>query len=177
MASNLASNKDQLAINKYGVLTGALAVVLGAAGCGGLEQARQSGNEASAIASLRTIVSAQITYSAVCGMYYAPSLRELGARPTAGGEPFLSPDLRSDPVVRNGYTISMSPGPVATDSPASCNGVPAGRALQSFFVTAVPDARGARHFATNGDGKVYVSPASIPVTLTGPPPAPAVEVR
>jgi hypothetical protein len=170
----LGIDKYQLSMNKWTVALAGMLVA--ASGCSRLEQARQSSHEASAIASLRVIISAQITYSATCGMYFAPSLRELGARPTSG-EPFLSPDLKSDPVLRNGYTISMTPGPAATDSPASCNGVAAGRGVQSFFVTAVPDMRGGRHFATNGDGKVYVSSSSIPVTLTGPPPAPAVEVR
>jgi hypothetical protein len=53
----------------------------------------------------------------------------------------------------------------------------AGRGVKSFFVTARPMTPGGRFFATNGDGKVYASTTSIPVTLTGPPPAPAVELR
>ena len=150
---------------------------VGASGCGGLEQARQAGNESSAIASLRVIVSAQIVYSATCGAgTYAPSLRQLGARPT-GYEPFLTPDLSVDPAVRNGYTITMTPGPVADDSPASCNGLAAGRGVRSFFVTAAPATRGARFFATNTEAKVYASTEPIPVTLSGAPPAPAVEMK
>src|SRR5438093_13360162 len=59
----------------------------------GLLRARISGNEASAIGSLRAISSAQSTFSASCGNgQYAKALDVLGSGP-AGGSAFLSPDL------------------------------------------------------------------------------------
>src|SRR5258706_16157260 len=58
----------------------------------GLLRARQSGNEASAIGSVRAINSAEATYAASCGGGgYAQTLTVLGLAP-AGGVPFLSPD-------------------------------------------------------------------------------------
>src|SRR5947199_2985076 len=59
----------------------------------GLLRARISGNEASAIGSLRALGSAQSTFSAsfANGMY-APSLTTLGSGPS-GGSAFISPDL------------------------------------------------------------------------------------
>src|SRR5512140_1822151 len=75
----------------------------------GLLRARQSGNEASAIGSLRAINSAQSTYSASCGNgFYSPSMSNLGTAP-AGGTPFISPDLgAADSVVKSGYTVTMA---------------------------------------------------------------------
>ena len=47
----------------------------------GLLRARQSGNEASGIGSLRAINSAQATYSASCGNgFFASDLAHLGSR-------------------------------------------------------------------------------------------------
>src|SRR5437899_7969142 len=59
----------------------------------GLLRARQSGNEASAIGSLRAINSAQSTYAASCGSgFYSPTLTNLGTAPTGGGYACISPE-------------------------------------------------------------------------------------
>src|SRR5215831_19285169 len=59
----------------------------------GLLRARQSGNEASAIGSVRAINSAEATYAASCGGGgYAQSLADLALAPPMG-VPFISPDL------------------------------------------------------------------------------------
>ena len=74
----------------------------------GLLRARQSGNEASAIGSLRAINSAQSTYAASCGNgFYSPTLTNLGVAPT-GGTAFISPDLSgAASVSKSGYTVTM----------------------------------------------------------------------
>src|SRR5207245_10011238 len=59
----------------------------------GLLRARISGNEASAIGSLRAVSSAQSTFAASCANgLYAQSLATLGSGPS-GGSAFISPDL------------------------------------------------------------------------------------
>ena len=59
----------------------------------GLLRARMSGNEASAIGSLRAINSSQQAYSSSCANgFYADVLTDLALAPT-GGTPFISPDL------------------------------------------------------------------------------------
>ena len=61
----------------------------------GLLRARMSGNEASAIGSMRAINSSQVTYAASCGGGgYATSLANLAAVPTAGGDPFTAVEER-----------------------------------------------------------------------------------
>ena len=60
----------------------------------GLLRARMSGNEASAIGSLRAINSSQQAYSSSCANgFYAKGLDSLGQAPSGGGAPFISPDL------------------------------------------------------------------------------------
>jgi prepilin-type N-terminal cleavage/methylation domain-containing protein len=116
-----------------------------------LNRARQSGYEASAAGSLRTINSAQAAYSAACGSgFFAPSLVNLATSPAAGGAPFISSDLGvSDPVIKSGYVFAMR-GAVAETSPASCNGLAANETLTGYSVTASPIPIGGwRYFATN----------------------------
>ena len=73
----------------------------------GLLRARMSGNEASAVGSLRAINSAQSTYAASCGSgFYAPSLTLARDRPrpwaaaTASSGPTWARTLRSRAVTR-----------------------------------------------------------------------------
>ena len=64
----------------------------------GLLRARMSGNEASAIGSLRAVNSAQSTFASSCGSgFYAPSLVRLATPPTVGGgDGFIGTDLATD---------------------------------------------------------------------------------
>lgn len=139
----------------------------------GLFRARMAGNEASAIGSLRAINSAQTTYAASCGTgFYAPSLANLATAPTSqGGEGFIGPDLGSDPSLKTGYTITLTPGDAAGGAPASCNGAPPGTVVFTYFVAASPaGGSGGRFFATNQGGTIFQSTEEVPVTLSGAPP-------
>jgi prepilin-type N-terminal cleavage/methylation domain-containing protein len=79
----------------------------------GLLRARMSGNEASAIGSLRAINSSQQAYASSCANgYYAPALNNLSA-PAPGGAPFISPDLMGAAPTQSGYNVT--PQGEATD--------------------------------------------------------------
>src|SRR4029077_16649700 len=75
----------------------------------GLLRARISGNEASAIGSLRAISSAQSTFAGSCANgLVAQGLDTLGSGPS-GGSAFISPDLSSSTTVsKSGYSVSMT---------------------------------------------------------------------
>jgi prepilin-type N-terminal cleavage/methylation domain-containing protein len=129
----------------------------------GLLRARMSGNEASAIGSLRAIVSGQASFSSSCGNGgYATSLEDLGTAPD-GGTAFISPDLgKADPVVKSGYEVELvgAEGAVqVADGDATCNGVVAESA---YFATANPQTHngtGTRYFATDTRGTIFQDPA------------------
>ncbi len=71
----------------------------------GLLRARMSGNETSAIGSMRTIHSGQVNYHANCGSgNFASSLVILGTAPTAGSDAFISADLGTTAApIKSGY--------------------------------------------------------------------------
>jgi prepilin-type N-terminal cleavage/methylation domain-containing protein len=110
-----------------------------------LLSARRSGNQASAIASLRTISSSQQVYASTCGNgWYASLLTHLAVPPAAGGTPFISPDLGvADSVVKSGYVVTMAAGSdgIAASLDA-CNLVVAGDLSSTFYATAEPVAVG-----------------------------------
>jgi hypothetical protein len=84
-----------------------------------------SGNEASAIGSLRAINSGQVNFAANCAQgAYAGDLATLGTAPTAGGEPFISADLvptTPPSVTKSGYTVLVTDDTTGTaPTPTAC---------------------------------------------------------
>jgi type IV pilus assembly protein PilA len=128
----------------------------------GLLRARMSGNETSAIGSLRAVHSGQVNFHANCGMgNFGSTLLTLGTAPTAGGDGFLSPDLgKAAPVEKSGYTITMTATGAASAGATACNG---GTLASTYATTANPvtaGSTGTRWFHVNGSGTIYFSAAA-----------------
>ncbi len=122
----------------------------------GLLRARMSANEAAAIGSMRTIVSAQQTYASTNGGF-AIDLAVLAAPCVGSSAGFVSPDLGSTTTEKSGYGVTLGPGVgaplIATDCTAAGNVV-----NTNFYASAVPlslDTSGSRAFATNAGGAVW----------------------
>jgi prepilin-type N-terminal cleavage/methylation domain-containing protein len=131
----------------------------------GLLRSRMSANEASAIASMRSISSAQSAYAASCGWgYYARTLEDLSLAPP-GGTPFVASDLATTNGVKSGYRVAMASDAQAPGGlPPACN---LGTLGTGFHATAIPiPGLGGRQFGTNTDGSIYftVLPAAITIT-------------
>jgi type IV pilus assembly protein PilA len=127
----------------------------------GLLRARMSGNEASAIGSMRAINSAQVTFAASCGGGgYAVDLADLAKPPTASAtsDPFISKDLNANAVKKSGYEFALADGAVVQDvlgTADTCNGA---TSKASYHATAViQPGGGTRRFATNNSGTIYQS--------------------
>ena len=126
----------------------------------GLLRARISGNEASAIGSLRAISSAQSTFAASCANgLYAQGLDTLGSGPS-GGSAFISPDLSSGTTVsKSGYSVSMT-GTAATGSTA-CNNATGLASGYHAWADPLSTSTGTRYFFTNTTGTIWQSTSSI----------------
>jgi type IV pilus assembly protein PilA len=124
----------------------------------GLLRARMSGNEASAIGSMRAVNSAQVTYAASCGGGgYAQSLADL-KKPTAGGDPFISPDLASQGVLKSGYNVGLAAGVNSAAVLTTADTCNATNSFSTYHATATPASvsqTGTRAFATNNSGTIY----------------------
>lgn len=124
----------------------------------GLLRARMSGNESSAIGSLRAINSAEAAYSsATGGGGYAIDLATLAAACPGSSQGFISPDLATNGVNKSGYTVTLADSTVGTPSDVTtdCNGT---TSRTGYFATAVPiniGTTGQRGFSTAAAGTIY----------------------
>jgi type IV pilus assembly protein PilA len=140
----------------------------------GLLRARMSGNESSAIGSMRAINSAQVSYSAGAGQGNYAGTLDILALPcgAAGTQGFISPDLNTNGVTKSGYIVTSVAHP--TDSvagPNDCNGTPT---ITAYYATALPltfGTTGSRGFATMASGTIYftVDGTAPPADGTGSP--------
>jgi type IV pilus assembly protein PilA len=125
----------------------------------GLLRARMSGNEASAIGTVRTVSSAQATFAGSCGGGgYAVSLPDLALAPV-GGVTFIPPDIAAG--TKSGYTMIVGQHATATAvvqaAAANCTAT-AADALAGFHVSNRPVAigsTGVRSFGTDHRGTIY----------------------
>jgi len=123
----------------------------------GLLRARMSGNESSAIGSLRAIDSAQLSYSAACGSNgFADTLPTLGIPAPGGTQAFLSPDLSGavNPQ-KSGYVFALAAGLVSSPGPADCNGTPTETAYYATAIPLTPGMSGNRAFATSSNHVIW----------------------
>lgn len=114
----------------------------------GLLRARMSGNEASAIGSVRAIVTAQQDYFGL-NRGYAATLDVLATTCPALTFPFISSDLPANGALKSGYTFNITPGAGAAVGP---NDVCGAATNLAFYATAVPQTvgtTGTRAFASD----------------------------
>jgi type IV pilus assembly protein PilA len=144
----------------------------------GLLRARMSGNEASAIGSLRAINSAQSTFSSSCAQgAYAGALADLGTPPAAGQQAFISPDVATSAtgatILKSGYNVGLGNGGLmASAGITACNA--AASVYPGYTANASPasSSTGTRYFGTDNRGTIFQHTAAIPVNAavtTGTP--------
>jgi prepilin-type N-terminal cleavage/methylation domain-containing protein len=122
----------------------------------GLLRARMSGNESSAIGSLRAINSAEAAYSSSAGGGgYAVLLAVLSKACPGSSQGFISPDLSADPSTKSGYTITLALGGGAAMATTDCNTTAVNT---GYYATAMPvgiGTTGVRGFSTAAHGTLY----------------------
>jgi prepilin-type N-terminal cleavage/methylation domain-containing protein len=125
----------------------------------GLLRARMSGNESSAIGSLRAINSAEAAYSSSAGGGgYAITLARLAAACPGSSQGFISPDLSADPSQKSGYEITLAASEAGEEmETVDCNDTAVNT---GYYATALPvgiGTTGVRAFSTAAHGTLYVN--------------------
>jgi prepilin-type N-terminal cleavage/methylation domain-containing protein len=154
----------------------AIAGLIAAIALPGLIRARSSGNEASAIASMRTIINGEGAFAASCGGGgYAVALGDLGLPPVAGGDPFIPADLAgASPggTPKSGYefTITGGTGNVVLAAADTCNSS-TNASESGFFAIGDPidDATGVRFFGADHHGQIRQDSAQLADMSAGAP--------
>jgi prepilin-type N-terminal cleavage/methylation domain-containing protein len=146
--------------------------VLSAIAIPGLMRGRMSGNEASAIGSLRAIGSAEAAYASAAGGGYAIALATLATACPGASIGFISPDLSTDPSLKSGYTVTLGDSTVGTPANVTddCNGT---KSRSGFYAKAVPltiGTTGMRGFATSASGTIsFTKNGAAPLETGGTP--------
>ena len=134
----------------------------------GLLRARMSGNEASAIGSLRAINGGEAAFSSSCASGgYAVKLADLAKTPAGSSQGFISPDLYSNAVVKSGYVVTLAKdaaaGVVDIGTGAGTCNTSAANPASSYFANADPvtaGGTGTRFFATDTRGTIFFATAA-----------------
>lgn len=138
----------------------AIILVIAAIAIPNLLRSRMSANEGSAVATLRTLNTAAISYLNSYSAY-PPNLAALGpiasgASPTSTTADLIDSALGKDPATKSGYTFVY----VATGSPTS-----------AYTITATPvtvGATGQRGFFTNQSGVIRVDNSGAATSASTP---------
>ena len=153
----------------------AIISIIAAIAVPGLLRARMTGNETSAIASLKVTTSSQVAYTASCGNGgYAASYAVLGTPPPATTEAFISADLgHATPIQKSGYNFALGAGAGATAGPNDCNGTATNSAWLATAIAQTFGTTGTRTFAVNAGNTIWQSTTS---TAPGEPFTPSATV-
>ena len=128
-------------------------------------RARRTGNEASAIGSLRALNSAQSSYAAGAAKGgYATLLATLATACPGSTAAFISPDLSIDPAIKSGYTVTMAAATVSSPGPNDCNGTATQTAYYSTAVPVSAGLSGLRAFASSASGSIFFNPMGVAPT-------------
>lgn len=124
-------------------------------------RSRMAANETSAVGTLRSVHTAQLTYTLTCGFgLFASSFTALGL---PAGDGFLPDDLTSSPTpLKSGYKYTLQEGPSGLSGLADCHGEPIST---EYYVTAEPfsiGGTGYRAFGSNQASTIWQDTTGLP---------------
>jgi len=123
----------------------AIILIIAAIAVPNLLRSRIAANQASAVQTLRTINTAEVSYASTFGVGYSPTLAALGPAPAAGATAaaagLVDNLLGMDPAVKSGYTSTYTTGGV--DASGITNTYTVGS------VPSVPGTTGTNYFFTD----------------------------
>ena len=156
----------------------AIILIIAAIAIPNLLRSKMAANEASAVGSVRTIVTAQVTYSSSYNSGFAGTLKALSG--PAGGvasctqAELLDPTFNADPAIKSGYSIQMAAASPVTVPTNACGSTTDD---ETFDITAFPvttGTTGQRTFCDDEGGAImfdatgaHTAPAGVSCAADG----------
>ena len=129
----------------------------------GLLRARMSGNETSAIGSMRAVNTSEVSYSAACGhgRIRGPvrDARRAASR-RKPGVPLERPDAVAVSPQKSGFTYTLAAGAGGAAGPNDCNGTATNVTYYTTASPTSPASTGNRAFASNQAGAIWQNVAA-----------------
>ena len=132
----------------------AVVAIVAAIATPGLLRSRIAANEASAISSLRAVISAQLDFGALNGGF-ADDLATLGQACPGTSSTFISSELSVNGAEKSGYSFALEAGAGAVAARVDCFDNPT---VTAYYVTATPvdeGTTGNRGFAGNTSAAIW----------------------
>lgn len=148
----------------------AVLAVVAAIALPALMRARVAANESSAIASIRSIHSAQGAYSTICARGgFAQTLADLAQPPAGSNQGFISATLSANGIFKSGYVANIGPdvGAVAITAPANTCNSSSMAAVSAHFAELHPisvGSTGERSFAIMTSGSIFFRSDGVAIT-------------
>jgi type IV pilus assembly protein PilA len=149
----------------------AIILIIAAIAIPNLLRSKMAANEASAVGSLRTIVTANVTYNSTYGSGFAPTLADLsgvtGAAATCTGAQLLDPTFNAALPQKSGYLFAYTAGSPVT---VPTNGCGLTTDLNTFDVIGYPvtvGTTGQRAFCDDQSGAIMFDPTGTKNTAGG----------
>jgi type IV pilus assembly protein PilA len=150
------------------LLVVAIIAIVAAIATPALLRARITGNEASAVGSLRAIGSAEAAYASACAFNgYATDLSDLVKPPPGSTQGYLSPDLNSNGVLKSGFIVNLAAdnGAVLVMAPGTACNNNVQPATSGYFAETHPASigwSGQRSFGTDTRSTIYFDSTGAP---------------
>jgi len=156
----------------------AIILIIAAIAIPNLLRSRMAANEASAVGSIRTINTAEVTYNSTYNNGFANTLPMLGgaagAMATCNNAEIVDPVLSAaNPAIKAGYNLQLGPGTVAV--PAAPAGCANAGFVDGYTIIAWPvnvGTTGQRSFCSDASGVIQSLPSGIK-PAPAPPSCPA----
>jgi prepilin-type N-terminal cleavage/methylation domain-containing protein len=139
--------------------------ILAAIAVPGLLRARMSGNEASAIGTLRALNSAELAYSVSAAKgAFATQFATLVLPCPGSTIGFIGPDLSTDPSIKSSYTFVLAAALLSSPGALDCNGRPTRSAYYSTATPVMGGTTGQRAFASASAGTIFFDHSGVAPT-------------
>lgn len=150
----------------------AIILIIAAIAIPNLLRAKMAANEASAVGSIRTIVTADVTYNSTYGSGFAPTLADLSGAAVGGAgtciaAQLLDPTFNAAAPIKSGYKFAYSAASATTVPTNGCGNT---TDLNTFDVVASPvtiGTTGQRSFCDDQSGAILYDPTGAKNAATG----------
>ena len=149
----------------------AIILIIAAIAIPTLLRSKMAANEANAVQTLRTVVTASVTYASTYGNGYPPTLQNLGgsgAPANCAAAALVDPTIAAPPFQKSGYTFAYTMLNANSNPAPGCSAA-GGNSFTATAIPIIPGTTGQRSFFVDPTGVIRANPAGGQPTVNDQP--------